>query len=111
MDINAKSFKVPFGSTLVLEDFIARGTADAAGIVLAEFKGFVFGGTLSGNARLKWGAGWTLAGELNAKQFDTTRLIPELMDGGRVAADAVYAMQAPQAAMLFAAPRLEGRCV
>ncbi len=108
LDINAKSFKVPFGSTLVLEDFVAKGTADAAGLALAEFKGFVFGGTIGGTARLKWGGGWSLAGELNAKQIDTTRLIPELMDGGRVAGDAVYAMQAPQAATLFAAPHLEG---
>ncbi len=108
ISVNAKSFKVPFGSTLTLEDFAARGTADRAGLTLTEFKGFAFGGTLSGNARLKWSPSWTLAGELAGKQLDTTRFIPALIEGGRVAGDAAYAMQAPQAAKLFATPRVEG---
>ena len=108
IDINAPSFRIPFGSTLTLEDFVAKGTANVAGLALTEFKGFVLGGTISGNARLKWGANWSLAGELNAKQIDTTRIVPDLIDGGRVAGDASFALQAPDAARLFAAPRLEG---
>ena len=111
IEITAQSFKIPFGSELMLEDFVAKGTVNSTGLALTEFKGFAFGGTLSGNARLKWGANWSLAGELNAKQLDTARIIPDLIDGGRVAGDASYAMQAPLAAKLFAAPRLEGTLV
>ncbi|MDP2825281.1 MAG: cell envelope integrity protein TolA [Sulfuritalea sp.] len=108
IDVKAKTFKIPFGSALAFEDFAAQGTADSAGLVLTEFKGFVYGGTLSGNARLKWGANWSLAGELNAKQIDTARLVPELLNGGRLAGAGSYAMQAAEAAKLFTAPHLEG---
>ena len=108
IDVKARSFKLPFGSALTLEDFFATGTADSAGLVLTEFKGFAYGGTLSGNARLTWGANWSLAGQLNAKQIDTTLLVPALLSGGRLAGVSSYAMQAPEAAKLFAAPHLEG---
>jgi hypothetical protein len=106
--MTAKSFKVPFGSTLALEDFVASGTADGGGVALTEFKGFVEGGTLGGNARLKWGSGWSVVGDLNAKQIDLTRMVPELLTGGRLAGVASFAMQSPDAAKLFAAPHVEG---
>ena len=108
LQLKAKSFKIPFGSTLALDEFFGKGTADGGGIALTEFKGFVHGGTLSGNARLRWGANWTLAGEFAAKQLDTALLFPELLSGGRLAGDASYAMQAADPAQLFATPRLEG---
>ncbi|MCX7180937.1 MAG: hypothetical protein NTX56_19945, partial [Proteobacteria bacterium] len=108
VDFNAKSFKIPFGSALTLEDLVARGTADRDGLVLTEFKGFFYGGTLGGNARLKWGASWSLAGELNAKQIDASRLVPGLLNGARLVGTAAYALQAPEGAKLFVAPRVEG---
>lgn len=110
-DLNAKSLRIPFGSALTLEDLLAKGTADRAGLAVTEFKGFVYGGTLSGNATLKWGTRWSLAGQLKAKQIDAARLLPELLDGARIEGAASYAMQAPEAAQLFAAPRLEGSFV
>ncbi len=108
LDVKARSFKVPFGAALTLEDFAATGTADGAGLALTEFKGFAYGGTLSGNARLTWGSSWTLAGQLNAKQIDTAQLVPELLSGGRLAGASSYAMQAPEGTKLFASPHFEG---
>jgi TolA protein len=110
-DVKARSFKIPFGSALTLDEMVAKGTADRSGLSLTEFKGFAYGGTLSGNASLKWGANWSLSGELNAKQIDTARLVPELMDGGRLEGKAAYVLQAPEATKLFAAPHLEGNFV
>ena len=111
IDVKARSFRIPFGSAIVLEDMVATGTADDSGLAVTEFKGFFYGGILSGNARLKWGSGWTLAGELNAKQVDTSRVVPGLLNGARLVAKASYAMQAPEAAKLFSAPRLEGNFI
>jgi hypothetical protein len=108
LEIKARSFKVPFGSTLVLEDFVANGTADRTGIALTDFKSFVYGGTLSGTARLKWGAVWSLAGEAAAKQIDTARLAPEVLGSARLEGTASYAMQASEAAKLFAWSHAEG---
>lgn len=110
IEFKARSFRIPFGSDLTLDDLVASGTANRAELAVAEFKGFAHGGILGGNARLKWGANWSLAGELNARQIDTARLLPGTMDG-RLAGTAVYAMQAPDGAKLFAANRLEGNFV
>lgn len=108
IDVKSASFKIPFGSALTLDEFVATGTADRTGLALTDFKGFVYGGTLSGNARLTWGTKWNLAGHLSAKQIDASLLVPRLLDGARVAGGASYAMQATDSGKLFSAPRLEG---
>jgi hypothetical protein len=108
LDVKARAFTIPFGSSLTLEELVAKATADASGLVVSEFKGFVYGGILAGNARLKWGANWSLEGELNAKQIDASRLAPELLADARLAGTASYSMQAAEAAKLFATPHLEG---
>lgn len=107
-NVKTKSFKVPFGSTLVLEDFEASGSADANGINLTDFKGFTHGGTLGGTARLKWGGGWSLSGEVNAKQIDTARVVPEVMGSARFAGNGIFVMQANDPAQLFPSGRVEG---
>ncbi|MCX7154911.1 MAG: hypothetical protein NTW45_00515 [Rhodocyclales bacterium] len=111
IDFKARSFRVPFGSNLTLEDLVASGTADRTGLSVTEFKGFAYGGILSGSARLKWGTQWNLSGKLNAKQVDTARLFPGLVDGGRLVGAAAYTMQSPEAAGLFATNRLEGEFI
>lgn len=110
IDFKARSFKIPFGSELTLDELAASGTADKTQLAVTEFKGFSHGGILSGNAVLKWGGQWSLAGELNAKQMDMTRLVPGLMEG-RFSGSGAYGMQAAEAAKLFAANRLEGNFV
>lgn len=110
-DIDARSFKIPFGSRLTLEDWTAKGTADKNGVSLSEFKGFVIGGFLSGNARLDWRANWSLSGELKAKQIDAELLAPGVLRNARIAGAASYSMQATESSELFASPRLEGNFV
>jgi hypothetical protein len=108
VEIKARSFKLPFGSTLALEEFAASGMADRNGLALSEFKGFAYGGTLSGTARLTWGSAWSLAGELNAKQIDMERLVPGLMSNARLEGKSSYTMQASEPSKLFDWARAEG---
>jgi hypothetical protein len=110
IDVKARSFKIPFGSELTLDEMVASGTANRAELSVTEFKGYAFGGILSGNAVLKWGGQWSLAGGVSAKQVDMVRLVPGLMEG-RMAGTGAYAMQAADPAKLFAANRLEGNFV
>lgn len=110
-DIDARSFKIPFGSTLTLEDWTAKGTVDKNGLSLSEFKGFIVGGFLGGNARLDWRANWSLTGELRAKQLDAELLAPGVLGNARLAGAANFSMQAPESTKLFASPRLEGNLV
>jgi hypothetical protein len=108
VEIKARSFKVPFGSSLTLEEFAASGSADRGGLTIGEFKGFAYGGTLGGTASLKWGSVWSLAGELNAKQVDMERLVPGLMNSARLEVKSSYTMQASEPAKLFDWAHAEG---
>ncbi|MCF8178211.1 MAG: hypothetical protein K9J74_06855 [Sulfuritalea sp.] len=107
-DIDATSFRIPFGSNLTLEDLIAKGSADRNGLSLSEFRGFIVGGFLSGDARLDWRANWSLAGALKAKQIDAGLLAPGVLSNARLTGAASYSMQAAESAKLFTSPRLEG---
>jgi hypothetical protein len=108
LEIKARSFKVPFGSSLTLEEFAASGSADRGGLTIGEFKGFAYGGTLGGTASLKWGSAWSLAGELNARQVDMERLLPGLMNSARLEVKSSYTMQASEPAKLFDWAHAEG---
>jgi actin-related protein len=108
IEIRARSFKVPFGSTLTLEEFSANGSADRNGLAISDFKGFAYGGTLGGTANVKWGAAWSLAGELNARQVDMERFVPGLMSSARLEGKASYSMQASEPGKLFDWARAEG---
>ncbi|MCX7147684.1 MAG: hypothetical protein NT042_16220 [Sulfuritalea sp.] len=110
IEVKARTFKIPFGSELTLDEMVASGTANRAELSVTEFKGYAFGGILSGNAVLKWGGQWSFAGGLSAKQVDMVRLVPGLMEG-RMVGTGAYAMQAADPAKLFAANRLEGNFV
>lgn len=108
IEIKARSFKLPFGSTLTLEEFAASGSAERGGLTIGEFKGFAYGGTLGGTASLKWGPAWSLSGELNAKQVDMERLVPGLMNNARLEVKSSYTMQASEPAKLFDWAHAEG---
>lgn len=107
-EFKARSLKIPFSPELLLEDILAKGTADRAGISVMEFKSFTYGGILGGTGRLKWGPGWSLGGELSAKQIDAARLVPGLLSDGRLLGTASYLLQSPEAAKLPGEPRMEG---
>lgn len=110
-EASASSFAVPFGSSLMLPDFSATGTATRGGVTVAEFKSRFHGGVLTGSAKLKWDRQWSLDGDLGARQIDTALLLPGLLEGDKLEGKASYAMRAGEAMKLFNAPRLEGAFV
>src|SRR5476651_385640 len=61
LEVETNALSMPFGSAFILEDFSAKGILGRGEFRLSEFKGATYGGYVSGNASLKWGAGWTLA--------------------------------------------------
>jgi autotransporter translocation and assembly factor TamB len=75
---------------------------------LSEFKGAIYGGYLSGSANLKWGADWSLDGEISVRAIDPGGIAPALVEEGKLEGKAVYAMHAISYDALFVAPRLEG---
>ena len=108
LEVETNVFATPFGPAFLLENFSAKGTIVRDQLRLSEFKGGIFGGYLSGSANLKWGAVWSLGGEVSARGMDPGRITPSLVEEGALEGKATYAMRAKSYDELFAAPRLEG---
>jgi hypothetical protein len=108
LEVETNALKLPFGPGFALENFIAKGMVGRNELRLSEFKGGVYGGYLSGNVSLKWGADWSLGGEVSLRAVEPGQIAPALIEEGKLEGKAVYAMRAKSYAELFAAPRLEG---
>ena len=108
LEVETNAFSMPFGPAFILENFSAKGVVGRDELRLSEFKGGIYGGYLSGNASLKWGADWSLGGEISVRAMDPGRIAPALIEDGKLEGKAVYAMRAKSYDELFAAPRLEG---
>ena len=108
LEVETNAFSMPFGPVFILDNFSAKGVISRNELRLSEFKGGIYGGYLSGTASLKWGADWSLGGEIGARAMDPGRIAPALLEGGKLEGKAQYAMRAKSYDDLFAAPRLEG---
>ncbi len=108
IEMQTNVFSTPFGPAFLLENFSAKGTLGRDELNLAEFKGGIHGGYLSGSVNLKWGADWSMGGEVSARGMDPGRFVPALLEEGTFEGKASYAMRAKSYEELFAAPRLDG---
>ena len=108
IEVETNALSLPFGPDFSLENFVAKGMVVRNELQLSEFKGGVYGGYLSGNASLKWGADWSLGGEIRVRAMDPGKFAAALLEDGRLEGRAAYAMRAKSYDELFAAPRLEG---
>lgn len=111
VEVASHDFAVPFGSTLVLKDFKAKGTARRDGLALTEFEGRGYDGVIAGNVNLKWSPAWRLDGNVRASRLDAAQVLPSLLESGRLEGHARLALAADDPARLFAAPRVEGNFV
>jgi hypothetical protein len=108
IELSADTFRVPFGSTLVLDKFIAKGTANLDGLTVTEFGASLYDGIVAGNAKLLWGSTWSLKGDLNARMIDAGKLLPSLLQSSKIEGSAKYAFQARTSDKLLAAPHFKG---
>jgi hypothetical protein len=108
IEMSADEFALPIGGDLNLVDFSATGTVTAAGLVLRKVEGRALGGHVLGNARMTWSDGWTLDGELEARQMSPARFAPRILSGDALQGKGVYSMKALVPDRLFMNARLEG---
>ena len=110
IDLAVKAFTFPFGggkAAVVLDEISARGTLKRDELVFNEIELSALGGTMSGNTRIRWRAGWTLDGELALRRGNVSKLAGALINAGVLEGKAVFAMKAATPDKLLAAPRVE----
>ena len=109
LKLNSKSFVVPFGSSLTLGSFSAEGDVSRNVLTLSKFYGLVYGGILTGNAKLSWDKDWILKGDVKAKQIDVAKWLPELFDEGQTEGYGKFQMQARETKKLFSSQHVNGK--
>ncbi|MFY9329352.1 MAG: adenylate/guanylate cyclase domain-containing protein [Georgfuchsia sp.] len=108
-EVNANKFTTPFGSEFAFNGFTAKGSIGPGAINMSEFEGGIFGGTLIGNATLKWSGVWTLGGKVTAKGLNGSNALPTLLDAGHVDGNANFTMLSPDARRLFENASMDGK--
>lgn len=105
--MSARRFAMPVGPALLFEDFSARVDLFPTGAQLHEFKGFAYGGWLSGNGKLARGAEWIFSGTLDARRIDVSKM-SRAFENAWLAGNASFLMRAPTLAGLGASLYLDG---
>lgn len=103
----AKPFTLPFAGMVKFDDFVGSGTLTPSELVVAKFDAGVLEGSLSGSARLRWDAGWSLDGEFVARSMDPARITGKLVPTGRLEGKGTFSMRAPTAEKLQDTARLD----
>jgi hypothetical protein len=93
IEISANTLPLPIGMDLGFSDFQAKGTLTRNELVLSSAEARAFGGRVLGNARLRWTNGWSLDGEISARQMDAAKIAAPLLGGGTVQGKGAYSMK------------------
>ncbi|MCX7157639.1 MAG: hypothetical protein NT176_00295, partial [Proteobacteria bacterium] len=109
VEVSAGSLSVPFVPGMTLSDFGMKGTATAQELVVSAWDGKLLDGAATGTARIRWGARWSVEGEMRVRQMNASVLSPALMSDGKADAQGVFAMSGTAPDKLAAEARLEGR--
>jgi uncharacterized protein involved in outer membrane biogenesis len=111
IDASAKSWKLPVGPPVLFDELRIKGTSTLDNATLNEVSAKLYGGTVKGNAALRWQKGFQLTGRFNVHQIELKELVPLLSPGsgvsGRLDAKPVLAAKAANAGQLADALRLE----
>ena len=108
VEISSDKFPLPIGADLALGEFTAKGTVTRNELALNEAQARAFGGRLVGSVRLRWSNGWSLEGQVAARQMDAVKIAAPLLAGGMLEGRGVYSMKAPLPERLLTNARLDG---
>lgn len=84
IDASAKSWKLPLGPPILFDELSIKGVATLDNATLSEISARLYGGTVKGNAVLRWQKGVQLTGSANIHQLELKHLVPLLSPGNKV---------------------------
>ena len=111
IDASAKSWTLPAGPALVLDELIIKGVATLSHADLGEVSAKLYGGTAIGKMTVSWQKGLRLAGNLDIRHLELQQVSSMLSPGthfsGKLSAKPVFSASAVSADQLMNALRLE----
>ncbi|HMA89656.1 MAG TPA: adenylate/guanylate cyclase domain-containing protein [Burkholderiales bacterium] len=109
VEVNADHLTLPFAPDVVLSLFGAKGSATRDGLDVTDWSAVALDGDLSGTARVRWGAQWTIDGKLKVRRINAAVFAPALLSEGRVEqGQGSYRMSGPNPAKLHESAHIEG---
>jgi len=109
VDISSGSLPIPIGvDPALFSDFTGKGTATATEIVIPNAEARAFGGRVFGNVRVRWSSGWSLDGDLSARQMDAVKIAGPLLATGTVLGKARVSMRGLLPERMILNSQLEG---
>src|SRR5437899_233013 len=108
IEISADTFPLPIGVDTDLSEFLAKGTVTRGELALSEAEARAFGGRLLGTVRLRWSGGWSMEGEITARQMEAGKIAAPLLAGGTLQGKGVYSMKGLLPERLILNANLEG---
>lgn len=111
IDASAKSWILPLGLMLVVDELIVKGVATLNDANLSQVNARLYGGTANGKATVSWHKGWQLKGnfDVNGVEMHTiaSLLSSKTHVSGKLSAKPVLSASAASADQLVNALRLE----
>jgi len=111
IEASAKSWTLPVGPALVLDELIIKGVVTLNDASLGEVSAKLYGGTAIGKTMISWQKGLQLDGNLDVRQLELQKVASILSPGthvsGKLSAKPVFSASAVAADQLMNALRLE----
>jgi AsmA-like C-terminal region len=113
-DLNARTFVLPVGTPLPLDDVKAKGTLSVSGqeIVVPEFEAGFLNGNVNGSLRADWKSGVNVSAESTVKKVNLAKLFDfytrDIQINGRMEGAFSITSSAPTIGELLKSPHIQG---
>ena len=107
-DVMAGSFAVPFAPEVSLNQFGMKGSATRKAMSIESWGGSTLEGTISGAAKVQWGASWSVDGALTVRGINAAVFAPALLSEGKAEGSGRFSYSGAEPAKLAAGVRVEG---
>jgi uncharacterized protein involved in outer membrane biogenesis len=110
-EVSGKSWKLPVGPAIRFDELHLKGLTTLDTATISEANARLYGGTIAGQATVRWAKGIQLNGRFDARQIELRDLVPLLSPGnrmsGKLSAKPVLSAKASDAAQMANALRIE----
>jgi len=111
LEVSAKSWALPLGPALVLDELLVKGVATLGEVNLSVVNAKLYGGAANGKANLSWQKGWRLNGDFDINRLEIQKIVPLLSSkariSGKLSAKPLFSASATSADQLMKALRLK----
>ena len=106
--LHIKESGLPWLPGIPFDELDAKGEIGEDAADFSEIDGHLYGGKLTGSARLNWQNGWRLRGRLNVGAMELQQAMPQLGMEGEMEGEGSFLLNAATLPQLSATPHLDG---